>query len=83
MSPEGTAECVFVLCQFLTCDEDTVGIEVSRPFGTERLFGCSYPTLKGWANYRTSLRENGLAVSLVRRVLLRPGTGALRKIAAS
>jgi len=28
---------------------DIFGIEISRPFGTERACGCSYPTLKGWA----------------------------------
>jgi len=40
MSPEGTAECVHVLLR-------TFGIEVSRPFGTERVFRSSYPILRG------------------------------------
>jgi len=28
---------------------DTFGTELSRPFGTDWVFGRSYPTLKGWA----------------------------------
>ena len=33
--------------------------EVSRPFGTDRVFGRSYPALERLGYCRTSLRENG------------------------